>query len=75
MKKILLAGSLAAVMAMAGCAQPTGTVSEKEIEVTTRKRKIKTCNELTILKADGAEAEICVSKSEYDKYNVGDKYP
>lgn len=75
MKKILLAGGVAAVLALTGCAQVSGEITEKEVEVTMKKRKIKTCYEFEIKQADGTVTDICVTKSEYDRYNVGDKYP
>lgn len=75
MKKILLAGGLAAMLALAGCAQVSGEIVEKEVEVTFKKKRAKTCYEFEIRQADGTVTEICVSKSTYDRYNVGDKYP
>lgn len=75
MKKALLAAGMAATLALTGCAQVSGTVVEKEVEVTFKKKRSSTCYELEIKQADGTVADICVSKSEYDRYNVGDKYP
>lgn len=75
MKKILLAGGVAAALALTGCAQVSGEIVEKEVDVTYRKKRVKTCYEFEIKQADGTVTEICVSKSEHDKYNVGDKYP
>lgn len=75
MKKALLAVGVATALALTGCAQVTGEIVEKEVEVTTKKRKIRTCYEFEVKQADGTVTDICVSKSEYDRYNVGDKYP
>lgn len=75
MKKILLAGSVAAMLALTGCAQVSGEITEKEVEVTYRKKRVNTCYEFEIKQADGTVTDICVTKSEYDRYNVGDKYP
>ena len=76
MKKIFVAAGLASILALGACgAGPRGTVTEKEIEVTTKKGKIKTCYELEITDSAGTETDICVAKSIYDSYEVGNTYP
>ncbi len=78
MKKLFVTAGLTCILALTACSGApgvTGTVTEKEIETSTRKKKVKTCYELEITDAQGTEHDFCVTKKLYDKYNVGDKYP
>lgn len=75
MNKALMLTGLVVTLALTGCAQVSGTIEEKEVEVTFKKKRAKTCYEFEIKKDDGSTVDICVPKSEYDRYNVGDKYP
>jgi hypothetical protein len=76
MKKLFVAAGLAGIFALTACAGApgvTGTITEKEYEPKIRKRPA--CWELEITDAQGVEHDFCVTKTLYDKYNVGDKYP
>lgn len=78
MKKFVVATGLTVLLALTGCSGApgvNGTVTEKEIETSYRKKKLKTCYELEITDAQGIEHDFCVTKRLYDRYNVGDKYP
>ncbi len=73
---VVVGVALGVVVALLGaCAQVSGTIVEKEVEVTFKKKRAKTCYEFEIKQSDDTVTDICVSKSEYDRYNVGDKYP
>lgn len=76
MKK-LLAVAVVATLTLTAChtAPVEGTVIEKEVEVSVKRKKTQICNELTVRPASGADVEVCVSRANYDRYNVGDKYP
>ncbi len=82
MRKIL-AASISAALLLGACGTapiPAGTVVEKELEwskVSKRNRvpDVK-CYEITVKSdSDGVEHETCVTKSQYDKIEVGDKWP
>jgi hypothetical protein len=78
MKRLFVAAGLAGILALTACSGApgvTGTVTEKEVETSYRKKKLKTCYELEITDAQGTEHDFCVTKRLYDKYSVGDKYP
>lgn len=74
-KTLLIAVVTATTLALTACAQVSGVILEKEVEVRFTKKKAWTCYEFEIQEADGSINDICVSKNTYDKYNEGDKYP
>lgn len=76
MKKFLAVAAVAALtLSACGTAPVEGEVVGKAVEISFKRKKPKTCFELTIKPASGDRVELCVPKSTYDRYNIGDKYP
>jgi outer membrane lipoprotein SlyB len=82
--------ALGVLLALGGCSKATGTITEKEYESAKTKqtcagsgtkRTCKTtttksaCWELELRTDSGDEDEVCVSRPEYDRYQVGQRYP
>jgi outer membrane biogenesis lipoprotein LolB len=81
MRRILAATAVSASLLLGACGTapiPAGTVVGKEIEWSKKKRKVPkiSCYEITVkADSDGKEHEGCVTKSQYDEIEVGDKWP
>lgn len=68
---------IAAAVFLAACdtAPPlTGRVTEMEIEKSIKTGAVK-CYEIEITDDQGKETDICVGRTVYDRYQVGDRYP
>lgn len=72
----LILAMIAGGAVLTACSSPkrvTGTVVEKDYDPPMRRSAAD--YDITVRDANGDEHEIDVSKTTYDKYKIGDKYP